>query len=66
MLVLRSGQGTGKGLLGTAMLRIFGKHGHHIAQAEHLVGRFQGHLEDCVFLFADEAIFPGDPEIKGQ
>ena len=66
VLVLRSGQGTGKGLLGTAMLRIFGKHGHHIAQAEHLVGRFQGHLEDCVFLFADEAIFPGDPRIKGQ
>jgi len=66
VLVLRGRQGTGKGLLGTAMLRIFGKHGHHIIQAEHLVGRFQGHLEDCVFLFADEAFFPGDPRIKGQ
>ena len=66
VLVLRGRQGTGKGLLGTAMLRIFGKHGHHIVQAEHLVGRFQGHLEDCVFLFADEAFFPGDPRIKGQ
>jgi len=66
VLVLRGRQGTGKGLLGTAMLHIFGHHSQHIVQAEHLVGRFQSHLENCLFLFADEAFFPGDPKIKGQ
>ncbi|MDC0190230.1 DUF5906 domain-containing protein [Rhodospirillales bacterium] len=66
VLVLRGRQGTGKGVLATAMLNIFGKHSQHISQSEHLVGRFQSHLEDCLFLFADEAFFPGDPKIKGQ
>lgn len=66
-IVLRGRQGTGKGILGTTMMRIFGNsHSKHIEQAEHLVGRFQSHLENCLFLYADEAFFPGDPKIKGQ
>lgn len=66
-LVLRGRQGTGKGVLGTTMIRIFGSsHSKHIEQAGHLVGRFQSHLENCLFLYADEAFFPGDPKIKGQ
>jgi hypothetical protein len=66
-IVLRGRQGSGKGILGTTMMRIFGNsHSKHIEQAEHLVGRFQSHLENCLFLYADEAFFPGDPKIKGQ
>jgi hypothetical protein len=39
---------------------MFGQHGLHITHAPHLTGRFNDHLHDCVFLFADEAFFAGD------
>lgn len=59
-LVLRGLKGTGKGALGHWMRRIFGNHGLHIANAEHLVGRFNSHLQCVAMLFADEAFFAGD------
>jgi hypothetical protein len=58
------GFGTGKGLLGRAMCRIFGQHGRHISSTEHLTGKFNAHLQQCCFLFADEAVAPGDK--KGE
>lgn len=59
-IVLRSGQGTGKGTLGRLMTTIFGTHGMHVSQARHVTGNFNAHLADCCFLFADEAFFAGD------
>jgi hypothetical protein len=32
----------------------------HSSSSKHLVGNFNVHLRDCVFLFADEAFFAGD------
>ena len=60
-VVMRGDEGTGKGGLGHTMRRIFGGHGIHISQGEHLIGKFNAHLMDCCFLFADEAFFAGDP-----
>jgi hypothetical protein len=60
-LVTRSDEeGTGKGILGRYICRMFGQHALHITHAPHLTGRFNDHLQDCVFLFADEAFFAGD------
>jgi hypothetical protein len=59
-LVLCGGRGTGKGILGRALVRIFGQHGIHITNAKHLVGNFNNHLRDVIFCFADEAFFAGD------
>jgi hypothetical protein len=59
-LVFRGAKGTGKGALGNALVRIFGAHGVHIADKELLTGRFKGHLEFCLFLFADESFWAGD------
>jgi hypothetical protein len=60
-IVLRSDEeGTGKGLLGRYLVKLCGHHGMHITHAPHLTGRFNDHLGDCVFLFADEAFFAGD------
>ncbi len=53
-------EGTGKGTLANAIRRLFGKHGKAISNPKHLVGNFNGHLRDAVFLFADEAFFAGD------
>lgn len=60
-VVIRGGRGVGKGITFAPFLRIFGRHSLHITQAEHVVGRFNGHLDKCVFALADEAFFSGDP-----
>ena len=59
-LALKGGEGTGKGVVCRAMVKIFGAHGLHVVHATHLVGQFNAHLRDVVCLFADEAFFAGD------
>jgi hypothetical protein len=53
-LVFRGDLGTGKGMFGRAMLRIFGRHGVRTQGANVLGSRFNAHLRDTVLLFADE------------
>jgi hypothetical protein len=59
-VVMRGPKGAGKGIFGRWILRLFGQHGLHIVNAEHLTGRFNGHLRDTVFVFADECFYAGD------
>jgi hypothetical protein len=59
-IVLRGETRIGKGMLGHALRELFGQHGLHISSSKHLVGNFNVHLRDCVYLFADEAFFAGD------
>jgi hypothetical protein len=59
-LVLKGGKGCGKGVFVRALAQCFGEHGMHISNQEHLVGKFNGHLRSCLFLFADEAFWAGD------
>lgn len=61
-LVLKGGKGSGKGTFADAMRQIFGQHGLHIFNSKHLVGAFNGHLRNCLFLFADEAFWAGDKQ----
>ena len=65
VVVMRGDEGVGKGFLGRAMVRLFGRHGLHISSAKHLVGNFNAHLQDCCLLFADEAFFAGDKQHIG-
>ena len=60
-LVLRSDkQGTGKGLLGTSIGRVFGTHAVHLFRQNALTARFNSQLALCSFLFDDESTFSGD------
>lgn len=59
-IVMRGGKGTGKGFFARTFGKLFGRHFMHIANAKHLVGNFNAHLQDCVILYADEAFFAGD------
>jgi hypothetical protein len=59
-IVLKGGEGVGKGIFARALWHIFGQHGLAIGNPKHLIGNFNAHLRDCVFLFADEAFFAGD------
>lgn len=59
-VVLRGGKGTGKGTLSKHYGKLFGRHYLQVANPSHLVGNFNAHLRDVIFLFADEAFFAGD------
>jgi hypothetical protein len=59
-LALIGTKGTGKGIIGNAICRIFGQHGIHISAPTHLTGRFNAHQRDCCFLFADETYWYGN------
>ena len=63
--VLKGDEGTGKGTLAKAVIHLMGQHGLAISNAKHLVGNFNSHLRDAVFLFADEAFFAGDRQHIG-
>ena len=64
-LVLQGKEGVGKGIFGHTIRRIFGAHGLHVSHRSHLVGNFNAHLQEVVFLFADEAFFAGDKKNIG-
>ena len=61
-LVFRGDKGSGKGTFAHALRRLFGQHGLHISNSKHLVGAFNAHLRNCLFLFADEAFWAGDKQ----
>ncbi|MBR0876894.1 bifunctional DNA primase/polymerase [Bradyrhizobium liaoningense] len=59
-LIFHGDQGIGKGTLGNAVAHIIGRHALAVGSAEMLTGRFNSHLQDILFLFADEAVKPYD------
>lgn len=59
-VVLRGRMGTGKGVVANTFGELWGRHYLHISDPKHLVGSFNAHLRDCVFLFGDEAFYAGD------
>ena len=59
-VVMIGGRGTGKGTLGRWFSDLFGSHGLHVQNPDHLTGRFNGHLRTTLGLFVDEAVFVGD------
>jgi hypothetical protein len=65
-LVFKGARGSGKGTLGNTLMRLYGQHAHHISSATQLAGRFNAHMRDCCYLFADEAYWPGDKSAEGQ
>jgi hypothetical protein len=64
-VVLRGLKGTGKGLVGQMLIRLFRDHALHITNSKHLVGNFNAHLVDALFLFLDEAYWAGDKQGEG-
>jgi len=59
-VVLRGGRGVGKGKFASTIMRLFGRHGVPVSNPEHLTGKFNAHLRDCVLLFGDEAFAARD------
>ncbi|MBC7618015.1 MAG: hypothetical protein H7293_03310, partial [Candidatus Saccharibacteria bacterium] len=61
-VVMQGERGTGKGKLAYLFGLLFGEHYLQVNQAKHLVGNFNAHLRNCVFLFVDEAFWAGDKQ----
>jgi phage/plasmid-associated DNA primase len=64
-LAMRGKRGVGKSILGNIFGKLFGQHFRHIFSSKHLVGHFNSHLRDCIFLFADEAFWTGEKSAEG-
>lgn len=65
-VVMHGIEGCGKGTFAQMVGGLFGTHFKHLTSEEHLVGRFNGHMADAVFVFADEAVFGGDRKVAGK
>jgi hypothetical protein len=64
--VLRGGEGHGKNIFASYLLAIFGPHGLYLSDIQQLLGHFNVHLQNCVFVLADEAgYYPGDKAREG-
>ena len=64
--VLRGPQGCGKSIFGHHFGHLFGRHYFYATKPEDVLGKFNSHLRETVFLFADEAFFAGDPRNARQ
>lgn len=65
-IVFKGEGGVGKGTLGNALATIVGHHAISVGSSEVLVGRFNQHLQDTIFLFGDEAVKPGDKNAESR
>ena len=55
-------EGCGKGFYEATMGRLLGNHAMQLGNPEHIVGKFNPHLETLLRVTADEALFVGDPK----
>lgn len=65
-VVFKGGMGIGKGTLANVIQKVVGNHAMAAASAELITGRFNSHLQDLIFLFADEAIKPYDKQAESR
>jgi len=65
-LVLIGAKGAGKGTLVRCLQRIFGAHAFQVTSQEHVIDKFNGHLQDCVLFIADEAYWGGHKKCIGR
>jgi Family of unknown function (DUF5906) len=64
--VLIGEKGTGKNTLARCLQPIFGGHAFEVTDREQVIGKFNGHLEDCILFIANEAYWGGDKRCVGR
>lgn len=65
-VVMQGERGVGKGVFASTFGDLFGRHFMTVTHGDHLVGKFNAHLRDCVVLFGDEAFYAGDKKHEGM
>lgn len=61
-ILMQGDQGCGKSIVPDFFGRLFGRHYLMVDKSGLITGRFNAHLRDVVFLFADEAFFAGNKQ----
>lgn len=64
-IVLKGGQGTGKGVFVNTVGKIFGDHFMPVSHASQVAGRFNSHLTNKILVFIDEGFWAGDKKHEG-
>lgn len=64
-LVLTGSKGSGKTIVGQVIGKLLGDYYLPVSNQAHLVGKFNSHLERCLFLQLDEVAYNGDREAAG-
>lgn len=64
-IVMRGEMGVGKGVVALHIGALIKRHYFAVMRAEHVTGRFNGHLADTLLLFLDEAFWAGDKSAEG-
>ncbi len=65
-LVPIGAKGAGKGTLIRCLELIFGAHAFQVTSREEVIGKFNGHLQDCILFVADEAYRGCDKRCVGR
>lgn len=64
-VALKGLEGAGKTILLHVMRRILGPYAHSVSQSKHIIGNFNSHLEHCILLGCEEALWAGDKAGEG-
>lgn len=65
-IVLRGGEGIGKGTFANTIGSLFGPHYRHLIDDSHLTSNFNAHLLDALVVFADEITWGGNKKTAGK
>lgn len=65
-IVMNGIEGCGKGTFAQMLGEPFGNAFKHLTDEEHLIGRFNGHMLNCVVAFADEVTYGGNKKVAGK
>jgi len=65
-IVMRGGEGIGKGTFANAVGELFGPHYRHLIDDSHLTSNFNAHLLDAIVVFADEITWGGNKKTDGK
>lgn len=65
-IVMRSGEGTGKGTVANTLGSLLGSHYMHLIDDAHLTSNFNAHLIDALLVFADEITWGGNKKTAGK
>ena len=66
-IVMKGARGAGKSLTANIIGSLWHRaHYKQVSNSEHIIGRFNGHMKDCLLCFADEALFAADKRAEQQ
>ncbi len=65
-VVMRGGEGCGKGTFANAIGSLLGPHHRHLIDDSHLTSNFNSHLFDAITIFADEITWGGNKKTAGK